>query len=271
MSTPDRTELAAPDSSMRRLMETVQGELIPRMYLSHRAGPVPPSLGLAVGRRLSDDDRAEFLRRVRGASETSAAEQVRSLMAAGVSLEAVFLDLLAPAARTLGHEWETDACDFVEVTVSLGRMQRLLRSFSTLSSVDIPVGDSAGRVLLSSVSSEQHTLGLYMVAEFFVRAGWAVTLGAPIQPVDLAKAVAEDWYDVAGLSVSCTSRVAQVKQAIADMRRRSKNPRMPILVGGCLFTADPSLVAEVGADGSAPDAAGAPALAARLAGIERAE
>jgi len=46
---------------------------------------------------------------------------------------------------------------------------------------------------------------------------------------------------------------------------------MPVLVGGCLFTADPSLVAAVGADGSAPDAAGAPALAARLAGIEQAE
>jgi methanogenic corrinoid protein MtbC1 len=271
MSTPDRADLAESESSMRRLLDTVQGELIPRMYLSHRAGPVPPALGLAVGRRLSDDDRAEFLRRVRGASETSAAEQVRTLVAAGVSLEAVFLDLLAPAARTLGHEWETDACDFVEVTVSLGRMQRLLRSFSTLSSCDLPSGESVGRVLLSSISTEQHTLGLYMVAEFFVRAGWSVTLGAPIQSLELEQAVAQEWFDVAGLSVSCTSRVPQVKQTIADMRRRSKNPHMPILVGGCLFTADPSLVQEVGADGSAPDASAAPALAARLAGLRQAE
>jgi PAS domain-containing protein len=84
-----------------------------------------------------------------------------------------------------------------------------------------------------------------VVAEFFVRAGWAVTLGAPIQPVDLPQAVAEDWYDVAGLSISCTSRVPVIKETIAGMRRRAKNPRMPILVGGCLFTADPSLVAEV--------------------------
>jgi methanogenic corrinoid protein MtbC1 len=270
MSTPDRSELLSAETSTRRLMQTVQGELIPRIYLSHRAGPVPPALGLAVGRHLSDEDRAEFLRRVRGASETSAAELVRRLMAAGVSLESVFLDLLAPTARTLGQEWENDACDFVEVTVSLGRMQRLLRSFSTLSSVDIPVGDSVGRVLLSSISSEQHTLGLYMVAEFFVRAGWAVTLGAPVEPIDLAQTVAEDWYDVAGLSVSCSGRVPQIKQTIADMRRRSKNPHMPILIGGCLFTADPSMVAEVGADGSAPDAAGGPALAARLAGLEQA-
>jgi methanogenic corrinoid protein MtbC1 len=271
MSTPDRADLAESESSMRRLLDTVQGELIPRMYLSHRAGPVPPALGLAVGRRLSDDDRAEFLRRVRGSSETSAAEQVRILMASGVSLEAVFLDLLAPAARTLGRDWETDACDFVEVTVALGRMQRLLRSFSTLSSTDLPSGESVGGVLLSSISTEQHTLGLYMVAEFFVRAGWAVTLGGPIQSVELERAVAEEWFDVAGLSVSCTSRVPQVKQTIAGMRRRSKNPHMPILVGGCLFSADPSLVQEVGADGSAPDASAAPALAARLTGLRQAE
>jgi methanogenic corrinoid protein MtbC1 len=232
---------------------------------------VPPSLGLAVGRRLSEEDRAEFLRRVRGPSEGLAADQVRELMSHGVSLEAVFLDLLAPAARTLGHDWETDACDFVEVTVALGRMQRVLRNFSALSAPEIPTGDSIGRILLSSISTEQHTLGLFMVAEFFVRAGWAVVLGQPIQSsVDLGQSVADDWYDAVGLSVSCTSRVPHVKSTIATIRRRSRNPRVPVLVGGCLFSAEPGLVQEVGADGTSPDAAAAPALAARLAGLEQA-
>lgn len=270
MSIPERADMAETSPSTRRLMETVQGELIPRMFLAHRAGPIPPSLGLAVGRRLSDEDRAEFLRRVRGPSESHASDQVRELISNGVSLESVFLDLLAPAARTLGHDWETDACDFVEVTVALGRMQRVLRSFSALSAPEIPTGDSVGRILISSISTEQHTLGLFMVAEFFVRAGWAVVLGQPIQAVDHGQAVADDWYDAVGLSVSCTSRVPQVKATITAIRRRSKNPRLPVLVGGCLFSAEPGLVQEVGADGTAPDAAAAPGLAARLAGLAQA-
>jgi methanogenic corrinoid protein MtbC1 len=126
-------------------------------------------------------------------------------------------------------------------------------------------------VLLSSTATEQHTLGLFMVAEFFVRAGWSVTLGHPVQATELPQVVAEDWYDAVGLSVSCSARLPLVTSAIAAMRRRSRNPRLAVLVGGCLFSADPALVREVGADGSAPDAAAAPALAARLAGIGQVE
>jgi methanogenic corrinoid protein MtbC1 len=249
-------------------METVGSELIPRMYLSHRAGPIPPSLGMSVGRRLTDAERAEFLRLVRGSSEGAAVEMVRELVSGGVPVEAVYLDLLTPAARALGEEWERDTCDFVEVTVALGRMQRVLRGLAAFSAEERPEG-AVGAVLLSTVPGEQHTLGLLIVAEFFLRAGWSIGLGAPLEPTPLEELVAEQWYDAVGISVSCTARTAVVADLVATLRRRSRNPRLVVLVGGCLCVGRPDLAKEMGADGTTDDAAGAPTLAARLAGLEQ--
>jgi methanogenic corrinoid protein MtbC1 len=267
MSTPDRVDLAATDPrTLSRVLEAVRSEIIPRMYLAHRVGPVPPSLGLAVGRRLTDADQAEFLRRVRGASEGSAAEQVRELVANGVPVEAVMLDLLTPAARHLGEEWEHDTCDFVEVTVALGRMQRVMRSLGVVAS-DEGSGAPVGRALLTTMRAEQHSLGLLMVAEFFLRTGWDVTLGHPVEPIDLEDAVARGAFDIVGISVSVDARLTDARQLIERLRRRSRNPALAVMVGGPLFLADPSLAARLGADGWAPDAASAPALAVRLAGL----
>ena len=268
MSTPDRLDQGPePGPSKRRLMETVGAELIPRMFLAHRVGPVPPSLGVAVGRRLSDAERAEFLRLVRGASDGAAAAMVRELVAGGVAVEAVYLDLLAPAARTLGEEWERDTCDFVEVTVALGRMQRVLRSLAATTAEERPEG-AVGSVLLSTMPGEHHTLGLLIVAEFFIRGGWSVSLGAPVEAVDLPDMVREQWFDVVGVSVSCTARVPQVRALIERIRARSRNPRLVVLVGGCLCVDRPDAAAEMGADGTAADAAAAPVTAARLAGLD---
>lgn len=267
MSAPDRADLASKDFRLPgRLLETLRGEIIPRMYLAHRVGSVPPSLGLSVGRHLTAADQEEFLRRVRGSSEEAATELVRELVTNGVSVEAVLMDLLSPAARQLGEEWKADSCDFVEVTVALGRMQRVLRSLSVVASDD-PVEGPVGRILLAAMREEQHILGLLMVAELFVRAGWSVTLGTPVEPLQLELAVASTHFDAFGLSMSVDTRVADARTLIERLRRRSRNPSMPVLVGGTLFLDDPALAARIGADGWTPDATQAPALAARLAGL----
>ena len=52
---------------------------------------------------------------------------------AGVT-HAIFLELLAPAARRLGNLWDNDDCDFMEVAVGVQRLQRILRVLSPVKS-----------------------------------------------------------------------------------------------------------------------------------------
>src|SRR6476661_8921122 len=81
-----------------RLQRTIQNEIIPRLLVAHRAGPVPPSLALAVARHLSEADLRHFLTLVRGVEDGGSAEFVQDLISNGTAIESIYLDLLAPAA-----------------------------------------------------------------------------------------------------------------------------------------------------------------------------
>jgi hypothetical protein len=56
---------------------------------------------------------------------------VSDLIDAGLSVEDVCLDHLAPAARCLGEWWETDRLPFTDVTMATSRIQAMLRRMPT--------------------------------------------------------------------------------------------------------------------------------------------
>ena len=211
-----------------------------------------------------EDQVSAFVDIVLGADDGAAAAFVHELRATGCSVESIYLDLLAPAARALGDRWSDDACDFVEVTLAMGRLQLLLRDLSHTYVRDRSDAELVGRVLLSCVPGEQHGLGLFMVAEFFIRDGWGVRVGAPQSEQDLLPDVRTVWYDVIGFSVSCGSRLDRLKRQIRKVREQSLNPRVLIMVGGTTFNDQPELVSRVGADASAANAELAPERARQL-------
>jgi MerR family transcriptional regulator, light-induced transcriptional regulator len=195
-----------------------------------------------------------FVAAVRGDDDGRAHDYVKGLLAAGTSVDAVYLDLLSPAARRLGELWEADECDFVEVTLSMGRMQRMLRDLSQVFLSDAGRSETVGSVLLTCVPGEQHTLGIIMVGEFLIRDGWRVLVGAPWTENDLLEMVGAEWYDVIGFSVGCESRISVLKREIRRLREVSRNPDIKVMVGGRVFNDDPTLVDRVGADTAAADA-----------------
>ena len=176
----------------------------------------------------------------------------------------MYLDLLAPTARRLGELWDTDECDFVEVTLAMGRMQRMLRDLSEVFLSDASRGDTVGSVLLTCVPGEQHTLGIIMVGEFLLRDGWRVLVGAPWTENDLLSMVESEWFDVIGFSVGCENRLSALKREIRRLRTTSRNPHVQVMVGGKVFADDPTLVERVGANAAAADAREAPRVARSL-------
>ena len=151
----------------------------------------------------------------------------------------------------------------MEVTFALGQLPRALRLLSHAFAAPATTA-TAGRLLLSSVPGEQHTLGLLMVGEFLIREGWEVTIAFPHdrkRPHDLARA---ESYDVVAFSASCDSSLPHLRREIADVRRYSRNPRVGIMVGGRCFVEHPELVARVGGDMTATDGRAAPDQARAL-------
>jgi methanogenic corrinoid protein MtbC1 len=160
--------------------------------------------------------------------------------------------------------WTDDDCSFYDVTLGTGRIQRLVREFSHQFLADYAYPGSTGRILLCSAPDEQHSLGIAVLAEFFVRDGWDVHVGPGLGSEALLDKVREGEYHLLGFSVAVTSRLSKLQQDIRRARQVSRNPDIKVMVGGSLITEDPSLAERIGADGFATDAASAIAEARRL-------
>jgi len=222
-------------------------------------------------------EAAEFAHVLLTQSLDAALRRIDELRAGGLPLDAIYLELIAPAARHLGELWEDDRCDFTDVTIGLGAMHQILRELSPQfrSGVDCD-GDcvtssvnSGRRLLLVPASGEQHSLGLMMLADFFARAGWDVTGGETPASGDLFRLVRDQWFDVVGLAVGCERRLVLLAADIRTLRATSRNREVLVMVGGPILTGHPEFVGMVGADGMAGDARQALQVAERLMAAAR--
>lgn len=239
----------------------VELHVLPRLVLAHTCTCEEMS---ATASPLQSDEVAELSDRVLAGDDMGALAFVEAVLARGMPVERIYLDVLAPTARHLGEMWNRDTCDFTQVTLGLWRLHRVLREFSAAFGSEVEHQQEGLPVLLVPVPGEQHTFGLAMVSEFFRRAGWLVWDAPVASRSDLAAMVRSEWFAVVGFSLSCESRLETLASCIQQVRRESCNRSVGVLVGGRVFAEHPDYVARVGADAAALDARQAPIQAQNL-------
>lgn len=251
-------DIAAEADRASALFRTVENEIIPRLLLLHQKGADRGSLAPLVRRDnlvITADHVAAFTAKVLQSHEAAIAH-LRDLVDHGAALDNLCLNLLAGTARHLGDLWVADSVSFTEVTIALGRLQGVLRALS--SRMDLPAnGPGAGRqALFASVPGEQHTFGLAMVCDFFRVSGWLVSseLPAHTMATDLLQLVAGQHIDVVGFAIGNDGSIALLAQLIREVRCKSLNPQVGVLVGGPLLVARPQIALLVGADATGADA-----------------
>ncbi len=237
------------------LFNTIEGEIIPRLMLAHRA-PLAPTDGQAPPAEvLSEQDHELFLQCVLRDSASSAHSYVEALLQRGVARDDLFLNLLATCARRLGEMWERDLCDFTDVTIGLCRLHEIVRKNAANANHSQPtVAGDGPRILLATACGDQHVFGIVIIADFFRRAGWRVTSEPGATQEELAKILSEREFDVLGLSAACSVFADDIANEIKKLRAASRNKNMKVLAGGRLFAESPALVKKVGADAFADSA-----------------
>lgn len=256
----------AAEERMTHLVMTLESEVIPRLLRAHRIGPHALLPQVSQCPRPTEEEVQRFVSLVLGHGDLPIAQCVEDIRRKGMSVEMVYLDLLAPAAKHLGYLWLEDLCDFTEVTVGLGRLQHLLQELSPAFGAEVQFPPNARRALLMPAPGDQHTFGLAMVAEFFSRSGWEVASGnihSPTNAVDMARG---EWFDIVGFSVGSETRLDWLKDCIRIVRQVSRNKNVGVMVGGPVFSEHPEYVELVGADCTATDGKDAPIQAEILVG-----
>jgi methanogenic corrinoid protein MtbC1 len=189
---------------------------------------------------------------------------IESILARGIAFDTVMVDLLAPTARLLGEMWEDDRCDFVDVTMGLWRLQEVVHEIALRLPADRIAAAGGRRALFASMPGDQHNFGTVVIDEIFRRDGWLTDRMSDAETADLLNRAAQDWYDMIGLTISCDCHIAELPAIIAALRNVSKNSQLCVMVGGRVFSADPALAVQVGADGTARDARAALKVAVAL-------
>lgn len=249
----DREAWTSQKEPMAALTRAIERKIIPNLLSAHPKEPVAARNGQSATLELDPKWIAEFTQIILYGGADEAVEYAKSLLAKGLSLEALYLKVFATTARRLGEFWVEDICDFSEVTIGVGRLQQLIREFSH-ESYFRPVPVRPGRrVLLSPTPGEQHTFGILMVAEFFRKAGWDVTGLPDASGAELCTLVRGEWFALVGFSLSAEKKMPELTRAISAVRKASCNTALAVVVGGRVFADQPDLFKKVGADDVASD------------------
>lgn len=249
----DEEEAAAQSLEMlTNLGRTIEIEVIPRLMQALQSQKLEQKHSNHTGARfVAEVD--DFVMLLLNHDTQVAVKYLTTIRASGTPLAAIYLDLLAPAARRVGEMWEEDECSFADVTIVVCRMHQVLLEFSRCFDAPTESSDKNRNVLLLPAPGEQHTFGLLMVIEFLRRDAWNCFSGTPISDADAKKIINAQNYRVIGLSVSADRHIDATANLIKWIRRHSRNSDASVIIGGRAVSENPGLVDVVGADTSADD------------------
>lgn len=248
----------------RELRKTILSRVVPRLSEIGKEAEGAPAAETVPP--LTEAQVVQFSDMVLAAAVPGLIKYIDALRADGLSIEAVMLQLMAPAARRLGDLWLDDRLSFLDVTAGLGRLQGVMRALGPDFDGDVPGQIHGKKILLAPVSGEQHVFGLSVVAAFFRRAGWDVTFEPRIAFDDLLILVRAERFTAIGLSVANDKFLPALPAQVQALRRASLNGDVTLLAGGPAFLLDPELHRTVGVDAVASDATEAVQMAEALSG-----
>ena len=229
----------------------IENVIVPRLLMSHVHSNSKMPMDI---RGLDSSDFNDFIELTMDESPNASIAYVQNLLDRGFLFQDILLNLLAPAARELGERWNHDTANFVEVSLGVARMHRILREFDGIPKHMWGQTGFGSHALLIPTPGEQHTFGLRLIEEFLLRESWSVTNLLARNASEIGRRVSKDHFDVVGLSLSGETLIDSLHSAINTIRSRSRNRSVKILVGGHIFIERPELLKTVGADAYAPDA-----------------
>ncbi|MBO0905393.1 cobalamin B12-binding domain-containing protein [Jiella sonneratiae] len=235
----------------KRLSEAIVAKVIPSLYAAHRTAEAPEEGSRAAQevRRRAEAER--FLGLVLSDGPDAQWRHLLDLRASGMDLETLLTDIMSPAVRELGAMWLDDRLSFVEVTTKSARLQHMIRSLGRVDACELSGGRAS--VLLAPAPGEQHTFGLFVLAELFLAAGWSVSIEANVSLHTLCQLVETRRYDAIGISVGSERFLPHVGAQVEALRHASSAHCSRIFLGGWAFTVPGQSIDDYGADLVATD------------------
>jgi methanogenic corrinoid protein MtbC1 len=166
-----------------------------------------------------------------GLDESARHDMLARIMGRGVSSADVIEAVVPAAARYMGELWATDKLSFAEVTIGAARLQETVRTIGTRKAIVAETEADAPCILLVVPRIEQHTLGIFVLAEQFRRMGVRIHMTLGNNQAEILRLVRLHRFAMVGITASSRRTLASVQDLVKTIR--TGVPRItPIVVGG---------------------------------------
>ena len=195
------------------------------------------------------------------------AQAARSLteeaLASGAPPQEMVDRAMIPAMDEVGRRFENCEYFVPELLISARAMKAAL---AILRPLLVEQGaEPTGRLAIGTVRGDLHDIGKSLVSAMFEGGGYEVVdLGVDVPVERFVEAVTARNVSIVALSALLTTTMPAMKTVIDGLAAAGVRDKVKVMVGGAPVTEQ--YAREVGADGYAPTAAGAVALARRLLG-----
>ena len=160
----------------------------------------------------------------------------------GLNLSQIYLNGIAESAKFLGDHWLSDKLSFVDCTIGFSRLHQMLHDYSAEFVTEGRLEPNGYSLLLMTEPGSQHGLGVFMLSEFFRRAGWNVTLANPVDMNDFKRNFQSDWFDAVGLSLATGRHLSDIEETLPELLAASINSALHVFVGGPMASLAPDTV-----------------------------
>ncbi len=188
-------------------------------------------------------------------------QRVQEALSDGTSAASILSESLIPGMSEVGRLFEEGEYFVPEMLISARAMKTAMVLLKPhLIQEDVKF---TGSVVLGTVKGDLHDIGKNLVSLMLEGAGFQVKdLGSDVTPEKYVEAVRETGAGIVAMSALLTTTMTNMKATVTALEEAGLRDKVKIMIGGAPVTE--SFAKQIGADGYAPDASRAVAVARTL-------
>ena len=186
---------------------------------------------------------------------------VKAALDAKVSPAVILTDAMIASMAEVGKRFEEGEYYVPEMLIAARAMKEGLAILKPLlKEANI---QSAGKVAAGTVRGDLHDIGKNLVCMMLEGAGYEILdLGTDVTPEKFVESVRDNHADFIVMSALLTTTMPNMQQTVDALKAAGLREKVKVMIGGAPVTE--SYARQIGADGYAPDASRAVALAKSL-------
>jgi methanogenic corrinoid protein MtbC1 len=192
-----------------------------------------------------------FLQAILTGQRHAAVQIAREARRDGLTLRDLYIDVFQPALYEVGRRWESNRLTVAQEHIATAITQYVMAQ--VYEAPDVGTSPAKGRVVLTGVEGELHSVGAVMVGDLLETSGFHVRfLGTNLPTGSILSVIRDATPSHVGISATMLFNIGAVRQLIHAVRAEFAD-RVAVVVGGAAFRMNPDLWRQVSADAYAAD------------------